>query len=70
MRGFFELVMSIFFDSSNENKQPVHIQVIIYFCTTDGFFRILEKTSSELVCTHKICKWGRLFGVRTDKTTL
>ena len=24
---------------------------IIYFCTMDGFFRILEKTSSELICT-------------------
>ena len=23
----------------------------IYFCTMDGFFRILEKTSSELICT-------------------
>ena len=24
---------------------------IIYFCTLNGFFRILEKTSSELICT-------------------
>ena len=24
---------------------------IIYFCTMDGFFRILEKNSSELICT-------------------
>jgi hypothetical protein len=24
---------------------------IIYFCTMDGFFRILEKISSELICT-------------------
>ena len=24
---------------------------IIYFCTVDGFFRKLEKTSSELICT-------------------
>ena len=24
---------------------------IIYFCTMDGFFGILEKTSSELICT-------------------
>ena len=24
---------------------------IIYSCTMDGFFRILEKTSSELICT-------------------
>ena len=23
----------------------------LYFCTMDGFFRILEKTSSELICT-------------------
>ena len=23
---------------------------IIFFCTIDGFFRILEKTSSELIC--------------------
>ena len=53
MRGFFELVISNFFlIRLNENKQPVHIQVhIIYFCTMDDFFRILEKTSSELVCT-------------------
>ena len=24
---------------------------LIYFCTMDGFFRIFEKTSSELICT-------------------
>ena len=24
---------------------------IIHFCTMDGFFRILENTSSELICT-------------------
>ena len=24
---------------------------IIFFCTMDGFFRILENTSSELICT-------------------
>ena len=34
----------------NENKQSVHM-LIIYFCTMHVFFRILEKTSSELICT-------------------
>ena len=24
---------------------------IVYFCTMDGFFRILEKTSSKIICT-------------------
>ena len=24
---------------------------VIYFCTMEGFFRILEKTSSKLICT-------------------
>ena len=36
----------------NSMKRPkAFIWGIIYFCTTDGFFRILEKTSSELICT-------------------
>ena len=36
---------------------------IVYFCTMDGFLRILEKTSSQLICTqlykargHKLLK--------------
>ena len=33
-------------------KRPkAFIWGIIFFCTMDGFFRILEKTSSELICT-------------------
>ena len=28
----------------------------IYFCTMNGFFRILEKTSSELICTRLYVK--------------
>ena len=34
----------------NEKSSPF-ISGIIYFCTFDGFFRILVKTSSELICT-------------------
>jgi hypothetical protein len=41
----------IFFTSSLWKKQPVHILGIIYFCTMDGFSRILEKKLSELLCT-------------------
>ena len=33
----------------NENTSPF-LWGIIYFCTMDSFFRILENTSSELVC--------------------
>ena len=33
------------FQFMDENVYP------IFFCTIDGFFRILEKTSSELICT-------------------
>ena len=36
----------------NSMKRPkAFIWGIIYFCTMDGFFRILEKTSSDLICT-------------------
>ena len=31
---------------------------IIYFCTMDGSFRILEKTSSELICTRLYTHYG------------
>ena len=34
----------------------VFIWGIIYFCTMDGFFRILKKTSSELICT-RLCTY-------------
>ena len=30
---------------------------IIYFCTMDGFFRILEKTGSKLICTRLKIVW-------------
>ena len=43
---FFELAIFI----SMKTSSPF-IWGIIYFCTMDGFFRILEKTSSELICT-------------------
>ena len=44
---FFDL---IFFPSLLKTSSPC-IWGIIYFCNTNGFFRILEKTSSELIFT-------------------
>ena len=35
----------------NENHVGIHMRGIFYFCTIEGFFRILKKTSSELICT-------------------
>jgi hypothetical protein len=43
--GFFKKNVCFFFSISLG---------IIYFCTMDGFFRILEKTSSELIWTRLI----------------
>ena len=55
---FFELAILNFFFSrriffcfiSMKTSSPF-IWGIIYFCTMDGFFRILEKTSFQLICT-------------------
>ena len=33
-----------------------------FFCTMDGFFRILEKTSSQLICTRLYCRLLELCG--------
>ena len=41
----------IFFCFISIKTSSPFIWGIIYFCTMDGFFRILEKTSSELKCT-------------------
>ena len=40
---------------------------IIYFCTMDGFFRILEKTSSELICTRLL---QQKLGFSHNRTTI
>ena len=31
--------------------QPFYMRYHFFFCTMDGFFRFLEQTSSELICT-------------------
>ena len=47
-----------FFASSQWKDQRLFIWGIIYFCTINGFFRILEKTSSELICTRLyVLRW-------------
>ena len=55
--GFFEsAILNLFFQRnknyfiSMKTSRPF-IWGIIYFCNMDGFFRILEKTSSKLICT-------------------
>ena len=54
---FFDFWLHIrFFKKKNCCFFPMKISLafiwgIIYFCTMDGFFRILENTSSELICT-------------------
>ena len=57
MRFFGSAIVNFFFQQQNffcfisvKTSSPF-IRGIIYFCTMDGFFRILEKTSSELICT-------------------
>ena len=46
--GFFET--AIFFCLSQWKKQPIYMRYH-FFCTMDGFYRILEKKLSKLSCT-------------------
>ena len=55
---FFRRPFWIFFSEKNFffcfillKRPKAFIWGIIFFCTMDEFFRILEKTSSELICT-------------------
>ena len=49
---FFFKKEKVFFASSQwKQAAPLYLVRIIYFYTMAGFFRILEKTSSELICT-------------------
>ena len=52
--GHFEFsksaILNFFLLHLCEKSSPF-IWGIIFFCSMDGFFRILEKTSSELICT-------------------
>ena len=47
--------MIFFFQKKNlhliKKTKGFHMRYNFFFCTMDGFFRILEKTSSELICT-------------------
>ena len=52
--GFFFQKNIFFWFLSMKTSSPF-ILGIIYFCTMDGFFRILKKTSSELICTQSYC---------------
>ena len=47
--GFFPMKISLAF-----------VWSIIYFCTMDGFFRILKKISSKLICT-RLYLWIALY---------
>jgi hypothetical protein len=49
--GFFESAILNFFCFISMKTSSPCIWGIIYFYTMDGFFRILEKTSSELICS-------------------
>ena len=52
--GFWLLGFSkknIFLLFPNENYIGFHMKYHFFFCTMDGFFRILEKKLSELICT-------------------
>ena len=49
--GFFESPFRFFFGFISMKTSSPFIWGIIYFCNMDGFLRILEKTSSELICT-------------------
>ena len=50
MRFFWVSHFDFFCFISMKTSSPF-IWGIIYFCNMDGFFRIMEKTSSELICT-------------------
>ena len=52
--GHFEFFFSrknYFFCFISMKRPKAFIWGIIYFCNIDGFFRILEKTSLQLICT-------------------
>ena len=48
---FFESAILNFFLLHFSEKRSPFIRGIIFFCTMDGFSRILEKKLSELLCT-------------------
>ena len=48
---FFRRPFWFFFCFTLLKRPKAFIWGIIFFCTMDGFFRILEKTASELICT-------------------
>ena len=52
---------NLFFCFISMKTSSPFIWGIIYICTMDGFFRILEKTSSELICTRQYleCRWNK-----------
>ena len=50
-RPFWIFFSRIFFSFISMKTSSPFIWGIIYFCNMDGFFTILEKTSSELICT-------------------
>jgi hypothetical protein len=63
--GFFESAILIFFFAKknlllhlNENKQPIHMRYHLSL-----HFRILEKTSSELICTRLYLSFPNVFFV-------
>ena len=58
--NFFSRPFWFFFSKTKTKQKNCFISMktsrpfiwgIIYFCNMDGFFRILEKTSSKLICT-------------------
>ena len=67
---------NIFFCFILSKRPKAFIWGLVFFCTMDGFFRILEMTSSELICTrlyeseirdtvlfslHKTLQWYKRF---------
>ena len=56
--GFFKKVVFCFMKIS-----LAFIKGIVYFCTRDGFFRILKTTSSQLLCAQLHEQNGQISGV-------
>ena len=61
--GHFEFLFSknFFFCFISMKTSSPFIWGIIFFCTMVGFFRMCEKTSSELICTRLSVHWLSVF---------
>ena len=66
-RQFWFFFQDFFLFFISMKRSSPFIWGIIYFCNMDGFFRILEKTSFQLICTRLyVFFWQKQFFERND----